>query len=339
MHRMKRMAFLLVAGIVLSHAPGIANAACSGRFIDPIADINWKNLFPIRIGGYVVAKAPPSLPDTRRDSGKKLLCHCPLSVPPYVRIGIPIAFWEPLRLGEVVRKPLCFPSLGGLDLGSSIGMTLPHGARKADKDGGKASFYHVHWLANPLLFILNIITDVVCLQKESFDILYVTELDPLWSDDELAVILNPEALLFGNPIAQAACAADCAAATADLPLNPLFWCAGCQGGLYPFTGTVTDHVGGVMASLLLVERFQAKMHRELLADFSSARVGQCQPYPFPIVVKDQYRYQLVLPIRQSTVPSLPFGRTETIVSPGKEFPVKGEDFVWQSWRKRDCCAF
>ena len=40
-----------------------------------------------------------------------------------------------------------------------------------------------------------------------FDIAYLTELDPTWRDDELGFILN-QAILFGNLIAQAACAAD-----------------------------------------------------------------------------------------------------------------------------------
>ena len=34
------------------------------------------------------------------------------------------------------------------------------------------------------------------------------------NDDELTLILNPEAVLFANPVAVAACAADCVAATA-----------------------------------------------------------------------------------------------------------------------------
>jgi conjugal transfer pilus assembly protein TraU len=70
-------------------------------------------------------------------------------------------------------------------------------------------------------------------------------------------------VLFANPLAQISCAADCAAASAGLPLDSLFWCGGCQGSLYPFTGTVANHSGGVQASLLLSERMIAKLHRSL----------------------------------------------------------------------------
>lgn len=331
------IAFLTMVAMCAHTPSALAGGMCHGRFINPITDINWINMFPITIAGIPIGKSSPLLPDTIRDKGGLPICTCPIPLPPFVRIGLPIGFWEPVRLSEVVRQPLCFPSLGGLDLGGVVSAVLPHGSRTPNQ-GDRKSFYQVHWLANPLLFILNIITDVTCLQHESFDVLYLTEFDPMWNDDELSAIINPEALLFGNPIAQAACVADCVASTAYLPLDPLFWCAGCQGGLYPFTGTISDHVGGVMASLLLTERFQAKMHRELLASITSIRQGQCFAYPFPIVLKSQYRYQLVLPIRQILLPSQPFGRSTVLIAPGKEFPVLGEDFVWQSWRKRDCCA-
>jgi conjugal transfer pilus assembly protein TraU len=40
------------------------------------------------------------------------------------------------------------------------------------------------------------------------DIAYLSEIDPTWVDSSLTTILNPEAILFANPIAQGACAAD-----------------------------------------------------------------------------------------------------------------------------------
>ena len=50
-----------------------------------------------------------------------------------------------------------------------------------------------------------------------------------------------------------------------LPLDALFWCAGCQGGMYPLTGNVAAHVGGVQASLLAAERLVYRLHRLGLA--------------------------------------------------------------------------
>lgn len=111
----------------------------------------------------------------------------------------------------------------------------------ASKTGGKhakkTAFYHVHWYVYPLLYWMNLITNLACMLPESFDIAYLTELDPLWNDDEISMWLNPEVVLFANPLAQLACAADCMSTVTGTPHNSLFWCAGCQGGVYPLTGT------------------------------------------------------------------------------------------------------
>src|SRR5665647_408501 len=56
----------------------------------------------------------------------------------------------------------------------------------------------------------SIIFDNSHLEQSSFDVVYLTELDPMWHDDELTFIFNPDVDL----PARAACAADCAAATA-----------------------------------------------------------------------------------------------------------------------------
>ncbi len=331
---MRRM---LAAAVVWLAAAGAAHAGagCAGSFLNPIAEVNWSALFPLKIGGVTVAGG--SLPDAP-GGATSAVCWCPIPTPPFIRVGVATGYWDPARTAEVVREPFCFPVLGGMQL--SIGGVLPHGARMAREEGGaRMSFYHVHWLATPLLYVMNLIKSAACVQPESFDIVYVTELDPLWDDDELAFVLNPEAALFGTAVAQAACAADCVTATAGLPLDALFWCAGCQGGLYPFTGTVADHTGGVRASLLLVERMIAKLHREGLLPNTSDKAAQCLPIPALIVKKSQYRMQLMRPVRQTKLPALPFGRTTTLVDAGKEFPVAGEDFVWLVWRKRECCAF
>ena len=66
-----------------------------------------------------------------------------------------------------------------------------------------------HYYIYPLLYWLEIVTDFLCLEASSFDVAYMSEIDPLWQDDELTTLLNPEAALFTSPIAQAACSADC----------------------------------------------------------------------------------------------------------------------------------
>ena len=167
------------------------------------------------------------------------------------------------------------------------------------------------------------------------DLAYLTELDPLWDDDEKSAILNPEGLLFGNPLAQAACVADCVAASTHLPRNELFWCGGCQGSLYPFTGTVTEHMGGVQASLLLTQRMMAKLHREFLLWSTSGKESLCHKTFCPLIKKTQYRTQMIYPL--VTQRCDPLGRSEVPWQAGREYPDQGSDFGFLIWRKRDCC--
>ena len=46
---------------------------------------------------------------------------------------------------------------------------------------------------------MNLLTDLAYVTPESFDIRYIAEMDPLWVDDELAFLIDPEAAMFANP--------------------------------------------------------------------------------------------------------------------------------------------
>jgi conjugal transfer pilus assembly protein TraU len=188
-------------------------------------------------------------------------------------------------------------SLGGIEL--NPGFDAPRGSRFSQDSTSTSSFYQVHWYVDPIIFWLEAIFDNACLEQSSFDVAYLTELDPMWNDDELTFIFNPDVALFGNLPARAACAADCVAATAGFPSNTLFWCAGCQGSLYPLNGNVQAHIGGVQASSLEMTRLIAKMHREGLMWAASGEDGLCGYYPQPIMDKTGYKYQMLYPIPQT----------------------------------------
>ncbi len=310
--------------------------SCSGRFVNPITDICWSCLFPISIGPIKVSGGGR---DDTPNPGQ-IPCFCQRPPIPFPVPGIPVGFWEPARLVDVTRVPFCMVSMGGLKMGNSFVNYGVHGANGEQRT--QNSFYQVHWYVYPVIYWLELIVDFLCLEQQSFDVAYITELDPLWNADELSFILNPEAVLFGNPIAQAACAVDCALATAGFPNNLLFWCGGCQGSLYPFTGNNSAHNGGVQASLLMVQRMMAKLHRELLLWGTSGTTNAeiCQKYPLPIIKKTQYKTQMTYPRPTTRGPMAcnPLGRTDVIWGSGREFPYKGEDFGYLIWRKRNCCA-
>ncbi|MBR9871463.1 MAG: conjugal transfer pilus assembly protein TraU [Gammaproteobacteria bacterium] len=332
---------LLLAAPLIGHAQGDSSDSsssnygeCSGEMINPISDVCWECIFPISIGSTPIVSGDNADPPNPGN----LICTCPAPPPLFVSVGISVGFWEPARMADVVRKPYCFPGLGGmqLDAGVESGMGDSYSTDGETHTGT----WHVHWYIYPLLYLLNMITDSVCKDSESFDIAYITELDPTWLDDELGFILNPEAVLFANPIAQAACAADCIAASVHLPIDPLFWCAGCQGSMYPLGGRVQAHVGSIQSSLLAVERMNYKLHRQLFAKDTSGPEALCGSTVNPIIEKSSYRSQLTNPVAMSMgrFGCNPYGRTTTFYETKKEIPVVGEDFSYLVWRKRNCCV-
>lgn len=319
-----------IAGFATALSFASVNAAttCVGKFMNPVTDVCWSCAFPMKLGGASVL----SMGQEDFDSGvSNPFCAC--GSPP--KVGVAVSFFEPARIVEAVRSPYCFPALGGIRLDPGI----PAPAHKQNRKGG--SFYQVHWYISPLMFWLEVILDNPCLEQGVFDLAYLTELDPLWSDSELTFLLNPDAILFANPLAQAACSADCIAATAGFPLQELFWCAGCQGSMYPLNGWVGTHIGGVQASTLLMQRFTAKMHREGLIWAAHGKEGQCGYYPIPLMDKRGYKTQMVYPIPNTKKEAgrccSPLGRTTVVSGSGKELPYQGEDFAYMLFRKRDCC--
>ncbi|TPB55711.1 conjugal transfer protein TraU, partial [Klebsiella quasipneumoniae subsp. quasipneumoniae] len=243
---------LMLWGYSLSAA---ADPSCEGRFVNPITDVCWRCIFPLSLGSVQVGKG--DLPDTSNPGSPLQLCPAP--PPIFVRPGLAIGYWEPMAMTDVSRSPGCMVNLGGFSI--NLGKTGMGTARKDDKQVNGA-FYHVHWYKYPLTYWLNIITSAGCLEGGDMDIAYLSEIDPTWVDSSLTTILNPEAILFANPIAQGACAADAMASAFHMPLDILFWCAGSQGSMYPFSGWVSNESSPLQSSLLVSERMAYKLHRQ-----------------------------------------------------------------------------
>jgi len=332
------IAKFIIASILFVISHGVYANSCHGKFLNPVTDVNWKTLFPLKIAGSTVGD--PDKDNATPKTKSKPICTCSDPIP---RVGVPIGFFEAFRTADVTTRPYCMVSLGGFQ------MNLSKTARKGyvhNKTSGKinekSSFYHVHWIEYPALAWLNFLTNMGCVSPSSeLDIAYMTELDPLWDNEVLGVNLTPEAFLFaGNPLAEVACTADCIKSSVGCAINSLFWCSGCRGGVYPLTGFVGKSRGGVYDTVKVLEKFIFKMHRELLLHGSVGTSGLCGLYPMPWWRKDQYKIQMAYPkVEKNTrIASNPIGRTTVHWEPNKAYPIKGEDFSYVIWRRRDCCA-
>ena len=318
------------------------NAECKGNFVNPISDVCWSCIMPISVGGLNIGKGKsPKKRDTKNP--KLPLCICSKGNIPIP--GISIGFWEPVRLVDVTRSQYCMVNMGGIELGSGSMKKQSSYGRGYGRHMSHKSFYHLHYYVYPLIYWLELVTDFVCLEESSFDLAYMSELDVTWNDEKLQILTNPEAFLFGNPIAQAACVIDCAESTVNIPIDTVFWCAGCLGNMYPFSGANADHVGGIQASSLYTARIIAKMHRIGLALETSTSDDKingklCKKSIAMKIKKSQYKLQLVNPKSTSSgIGCWPLGMSDIFYSSFKEFPYNGEDFGYLIWRKKNCCAF
>ncbi|MCU6237565.1 conjugal transfer pilus assembly protein TraU [Morganella morganii] len=308
-------------------APVKADPSCDGKFVNPITDICWNCLFPMTIGNVPVF--PGIAPDTENPSMPIQICQMGI----LYRIGLAIGYWEPFALTDVTRSPYCMVNLGGFNL--NIGKMGGGTAGQSDKEAPGA-FYHVHWYKYPLTYWLNIITSAGCLQAGDMDIGYLSELDPMWEDSSLSSVIAPEAFVFANPVAQGACAADAIASAFNKPLNVLFWCAGSQGSMYPFTGYTSNEFSPQASSVLLSERMAFKLHRQgMIMNSTGQNTAVCYEYPSPVMPKDRYRYQMVN-MYPDTAMCHPFGRSVMHWQVGHASPASRKNFGYLIWRKRNC---
>lgn len=325
-----------ILGLVLLFStllPGLSEAAgsnakleCEGNFVNPITDVCWECIFPISIGSIQVTGG--KLPDTANPGSP--IQFCPMGI--FYRVGMAIGYWEPMAMADVTRSPYCMVNLGGFNLNVGKVGTGQGGQENHEVAG---AFYQVHWYKYPLTAWLNIFTSG-CLMGGDMDIAYLSELDPMWSDSSLSVIVNPEAVLFSNPIAQAACAADAIASLVSKPIDALFWCAGSQGSMYPFTGYTSNEYSPLQSSLLVSERMAYKLHREgLILNTIGADTAVCFEYPSPIMPKERWRYQMV-----NKYPDAgqchPVGRSVMRWETGRNMPNDRRNFGYLFWRKRNC---
>ena len=314
---------LWVASFMVSNRASAADS----KVINPITDVCWKCIYPIHVMGYNIA---PQHKDPVKYK-KKMLCECP-GTPPVV--GIPVAFWEPMYLIDVTMTPYKLVGLGGAKIASA-------GSRKKGSIShvglsGRSSFYNVHLYKYPILGWLNLLEDFPCLEKAKFNVEYMSEFDPLWDDDSWASVLSPDAFLYANPAAQAACIADCAASSTGNPLDKLFWCAGCSGSLFPLSGHVAHHSGGIQASSLAMHRLLAKLHRLGLM-WGFGKDSYCDRKPMPKLDRTLYKTQLVFPVADTKGPCRFLGQSSEIWGSFKSYPNGGEDFVYLIWAKKHCC--
>jgi conjugal transfer pilus assembly protein TraU len=327
---------VVVLALVFFFRGSFLYAECRASLFNLFTDVDYEGIFPIKFAGVTIKGGTSE--ELRKleelDEVKKATCYCrPRGKPPV--FGLAVSFWEPARVAEIVKDPWCFPLLGGLQLEN-----IP--AKKAGKNQRLSTLTkeryaaQAHWYMFSVWNLLDLFMDVPCIMWDGFDIAYMSELDPLWQNDSLAMFIHPEVLLFANPIAQLSCIADSVAAQVGQPIDQLFWCMGSWGGAYPMSG-VTSQSNILEGAGNLVGRLIYKNAREGL--MWDPGVDLCEAVLTPIWVKSHYKMHLMKPVRSRIIP---IGQSAFIWGMGKNPPwgtKKGasDNFDWLIFRKVKCC--
>ncbi|WP_299006911.1 conjugal transfer pilus assembly protein TraU [uncultured Shewanella sp.] len=325
--------FFVVAIPSLTAKADVTGAACTGHFVNPMTDICWSCIFPMTIGSVPIISS--YLPDTPNPISP--ISFCPKPPPIFMQIGLNIGYWEPDTLVDVTRAPYCMVNMG-MNLDDGLSPNIGGRVSSREGDASDAAFYHAHWYKYPVIYWLQIMESAACMATDNFDVAYITEIDPLWDDDELAFVLNPEAILFGNPIAQMACILEAMTTSANtaLAFDPLFWCLGSQGSAYPLTGTTNYRHTPIQAGTLIMERLNFKLHRQgLVWESRGADFAICYQWPEPILPKSRYRYQMTNVIPDALW-AHPYTTTTVIWESGHDNTVTGDNFGYINFKKRNC---
>ncbi len=324
--------FLLIFFSLVNNVKAEFRSLCEkGSFLDIFFDIRWEALFPISIAGVKIKGPKNSLGDPPGTKGGRIICLCKKDGK--VVLGTTVSYWNPVRAVETTKIPWCISTFQKfLNLGN-YWKSLGSFTNQADTT---STFTNVHNIKFNVLDVLNLFVDVPCVPHEGLDIAYFSEIDPTWNNSIIAYFIHPEAILFANPVAQMACAADAATSVVDWPIDALFWCAGSWGGVYPFVG-YNQRGNYIQGNVLNMARL---LYKEVRTGVSwDTGIDECGAVIVPIWVKSHFKFHQLKPVRG---PVLSIGRPTLLWEGGANPPggtSKGsaDNFSWVIWKFVKCC--
>lgn len=310
------------------------NPACHGKWFNPFSDMDWNLAFPITIMGVPLGGnfSPPLMYEPP-------ICVCPgaFGIPSF---GIGITYWSPLYVSEIQRTPGCLSTIGGVSiLDSYISLHGEHEDGQDDSNSGTTTRMQGHWYEYPVFELLELMADTGCKTSAGVALGYITEIDSTWQDDAWGAMFTPEDSLFANPLAQLACVVDAVSSQLGLAFDPLFWCAGAWGHMYPMTGNSQPGNGPWLLNGQVQAKFMARLHRLGLLAQTIGPTAQCSSHPNPVMVKSQYRINQIGPIprRGATPPPVIGTHGFTLMPPVSNTPAL-ESTDYMIWQGMQCCA-
>lgn len=298
--------FAIIFLLVLFQSSSAAGKA--GVPFNPLTDINWEEI-ELQVEG---------------------VCICPRPPPIFYVPGLIVSYWEPFLLEETVSVPFYSPMVG-----ASVGSSLIDELGGKNKSSDSAEIANESTFAQAHGYLVPLMTGLC--GRYDYGI-WMTEYDALWQNDELSIIIHPEAALYANKVMQMACMADAAAVNIGWPLDFMPWCIGSSGSAYPMTGHV-DNDNIVQANSTAAARLIYKLNR--LFRICDPALNPCGCLFTPVWVKSHYKMHTVRPgIRW---PAWPIGKSSKFYDTALNPPYMGalgsnDEFLWVVYRKQFCCT-
>ena len=291
---------------------------------------NYSGMYPIKIAGVTVKTGVNKVPDSSDD----VVCTCTKGT--VVQTGVTASFNNFDRVIESVAEPYCLPLLG-----ITVAEDVEIGGWGKNAQGNPPNeqtdqiFSQGHYWLFPTGAVLDILRDVACLDGTGgVDLGYLSELDITWADDELSVLVFPEAAAFSSMPAQLACVADAATSLVGFALAPMIHCIGSAGSVFPVSGRISNRET-VEANHGLAAKVLYSMCRSLMV--CDPGIAKCLCVFTPIWIKWNYFLQAGKPNKQAGVS--PIGRSSVVWGMGVNQPVEGDDFLFVLFRHHICCMF
>ncbi|WP_253248336.1 TraU family protein [Helicobacter sp. 12S02634-8] len=261
-------------------------------------------------------------------------------------IGFKASLVEPILGFSSSNTPMNFVGLGmnvGSDTFGKQGTSRPGEGGATNTTGFRQS----NFLIFPFMSMVGLaLPDIICFDRlADMTATYISDVDPMYQSADLSVRMNQAKpfgrTLFVNPLADLACLADCAAATAGFPINSLYWCDGCRGNMGATDTGYTKIGDPIENSEMIALRLMAQMHETsqlrktsdatfAFLEGQSIPDSMCKDRFFPVIIKDQYYIQLA------------YGKAKRFGAMRfhydfKSTPADGDDHFFWIWRTRDYC--
>jgi conjugal transfer pilus assembly protein TraU len=300
---------LLVLVLIFAATPAFALFK-SGDLFNQVTDVNWGDIDFKFLG----------------------ICICPRPPPVFFEEGEIYEYWDPSLFIDTVSIAdySAYLGSGGEE---NLGLNDLLGGKNSSSDGGnivnESTFFQAHAFIYSLMDFMNL-----CENDDMGG--WWSEMDAMWQNDELSVVITPEASLFANMAMQLLCMTDAAAVQFGFPIDAMPWCIGSSGSTYPVNGHV-DNDNIVQASNTAASRLIFKLNRLFML---------CDPAPLcgceytPIWTKSHYKMHTARPDIRATYP---IGKAAKFYDSGLNPSVRGmkganDEFLWVVFRLVRCCT-